>query len=278
VLLFNFRGDRAIEISQAFEDDVFPHFDRAPRPQVRFAGMMQYDGDLHLPRLFLVAPPVIEGTVGDALVAAHKRTFAVAETQKFGHVTYFFNGNRSGRLDPALEDYVEVPSDVRPFDEAPWMKAAEVADAVIGALRSGKYDHIRVNFANPDMVGHTGNLEATRVAVEAVDLMLGRVLRAAEEVDALVLVTADHGNADEMWQHDKKGNPLLGDDGAPLPRTSHTLNAVPFYVFDPLARWDVRHGLVQPGIASIGATVLVALGVPVPAEWEPELTAPREST
>jgi 2,3-bisphosphoglycerate-independent phosphoglycerate mutase len=274
VLLFHFRGDRAIEISAAFERDAFSAFDRGDRPHVRFAGMMQYDGDLQLPARFLVPPPAIDDTVGQRLAAAGLRTLAVAETQKFGHVTYFFNGNRSGYVDASLERYVEVRSDVRPFEQAPWMKAAEVTDAALAALAEGGWDHIRINFANGDMVGHSGDLEATRVAVEAVDLQLGRLVPAILAAGGVLLLTADHGNADEMWQRGKGGAVAYDADGAPLPRTSHTLHPVPCVLADPRGLARLRDDLPQAGITSIGPTLLALLGLDVPPGWDPSLLAP----
>jgi 2,3-bisphosphoglycerate-independent phosphoglycerate mutase len=240
-----------------------------------FAGMMQYDGDLKLPERFLVAPPAIDRTVGEYLAAAGLRTLACSETQKFGHVTYFFNGNRSGYVDQRLERYVEVPSDTLPFDERPWMKCAEIADVVIAAIRAGGADHVRLNFANGDMVGHTGNLEATRVALEAVDLQVGRLWEAVRAADGLLLVTADHGNADEMWMKDKKSGKVKQDErGRPLPRPSHTLNPVPFVVCDPRGGLAIAD-LSSPGLASVGGTVLAALGLEPPADYAPALIRPR---
>ena len=269
VLFFNFRGDRSIEISRAFEDDTLDTFDRGERPSVLFAGMMQYDGDLHVPSRFLVQPPVIEGTLGELLAAAGKRSFACAETQKFGHVTYFFNGNRSGYIDASLERYVEVPSDVRPFEQAPWMKAAEVVDAVIAALESGSFDHLRLNLANGDMVGHSGHLEATRIAVECVDLQLGRLEKAVRAAGGVLLVTADHGNADEMWLR-AKGEVLIGPTGQPLSRTSHTLNRVPFILLDPSGARTITPG-VDEGIASVATTLAELCGLSAPEGWAPSL-------
>ncbi|MEZ4235040.1 MAG: 2,3-bisphosphoglycerate-independent phosphoglycerate mutase [Myxococcota bacterium] len=272
VLPFNFWGDRAIELSRAFDDgDDFSAFDRGLRPDVLFAGMMEYDGDLHVPKRFLVPPPAIDRTVGEFLVASGKRTFACSETQKFGHVTYFFNGNRSGRLDEALETYVEVPSDTLPFQQRPWMKAAEITDAVVQAIRSGDYDHVRLNFANGDMVGHTGDLEATRVAVEAVDLQIGRLWAAVKAVGGVLLVTADHGNADQMWQHDKRGAVQRDEDGRPIARTSHSLAPVPLVVADPARRVRLREGADGTSIAAIGATVLALCGLQPPDDYLPAL-------
>jgi 2,3-bisphosphoglycerate-independent phosphoglycerate mutase len=274
VVLFNFRGDRAIEISRAFEDDDFTAFERGERPEVLFAGMMQYDGDLHVPKRYLVSPPAITSTVSEALARASRRSWACSETQKFGHVTYFFNGNRSARFDERLEDWLEIPSDLGNFDQRPWMKCAEITDATISALASGQYDHLRINYPNGDMVGHTGNLAATRVAVAAVDLCLGRLWRAAQRADAILLVTADHGNADEMAQY--KGDQLLVDErGAPLIRTSHSLNPVPFIVLDPRRETTIRPDAAGASIARIGATVLDLCGVHPPDDYLPSLIGTR---
>lgn len=270
VVFFNFRGDRAIEITRAFEEgESFTGFDRGDRPHVTYAGMMQYDGDLMLPRRFLVEPPAIDRTVGELLVAAGLRTYAVSETQKFGHVTYFFNGNRSGRFSDTLESWAEVESDRVPFDELPEMKARAVTDLACAALRAGGVDHVRLNLANGDMVGHTGNLAATVKAVECVDACVGRLAAACAEVGAILLVTADHGNADQMVELDKAGAPILAG-GLPRPRTSHSLNPVPFLLMDPTGRWALSD-LPDAGIANIGATLLVLAGLTPPADYLPPL-------
>ena len=266
VVFFNFRGDRAIEISRAFTEDGFAAFDRGRRPDVRFAGMMQYDGDLLIPPRFLVVPPTIDRTMGEHLAAMGISQFACAETQKFGHVTYFWNGNRSGAFDPAVERYVEVPSDVVPFEQRPWMKAAEVTDAVVGALRSAAPPRLlRVNYANGDMVGHTGVLESTILAVEAVDLCLARLLAEVRRANGAALVTADHGNADQMFQLDKKtGRP------SKTPMTAHTLNPVPLYLVDPVG----DAGLLQAsdaGLANVAATALELMGLQAPEDYRPSL-------
>jgi 2,3-bisphosphoglycerate-independent phosphoglycerate mutase len=271
VIFFNFRGDRAIEISRAFEEDDFPYFDRGARPDVAYAGMMQYDGDLKIPKHYLVDPPTIGNTVGEQLARAGKRTYAVSETQKFGHVTYFFNGNRSGRIDDRLEVYDEVPSDRVPFEQKPEMQADAITDRAIAALRSGRFDHVRLNLANGDMVGHSGDFAATVRAMECVDRNVGRLAAAARETGAILLVTADHGNADEMYELDKKGAPMVVN-GVRKPRTSHTLNPVPFLLVDPTATWQLRCP-PESGIAQIGATLLTLLGVPVPPDYLPALVS-----
>jgi 2,3-bisphosphoglycerate-independent phosphoglycerate mutase len=275
VVFFNFRGDRAIEISRAFEEDDFAPFDRGRRPQVTFAGMMQYDGDLQIPKRFLVAPPEIARTVGQFLAAAGVRTFACSETQKFGHVTYFYNGNRSGKIDEALERYLEIPSDRVPFDQRPWMKAAEITDAAVEAIVGGQYDFIRLNYANGDMVAHTGDLEATRISLEVLDRQLGRLEEAIRTSEGILLVTSDHGNADEMYTRDKDGVVVRDDHGVPAVRTSHSTNPVPFIVVDARDEVDVRTDLGCPGIAQLGATVIALCGLKPPEDYLPALVKPR---
>jgi 2,3-bisphosphoglycerate-independent phosphoglycerate mutase len=274
VVCFNFRGDRAIEISRAFEDDDFPHFDRAPRPDVFYAGMMEYDGDTHVPKNFLVEPPDIEETMGERLAAAGVSQLALSETQKFGHVTYFWNGNRSGAFDRALETYVEIASDRVPFEQRPWMKAAEITDRLIAELRGGAHRFARVNYANGDMVGHTGAMRATVMAMEAIDLQLGRLVRAIDDLGGILIVTADHGNADEMYQRDKQGRVIRDrETGQPVVKTSHTLSPVPLLIHDskPGGDYQLASGLDDAGIANVSATCLELLGFEPPDDWEPSL-------
>ncbi|MGI5829699.1 MAG: 2,3-bisphosphoglycerate-independent phosphoglycerate mutase [Bradymonadia bacterium] len=274
VVFFNFRGDRAIEISKAFELDDFSAFDRKVRPNVRFAGMMQYDGDTHLPKNFLVSPPAIDKTLGEYLAVTGLKQLAVAETQKYGHVTYFWNGNRSGYFNESLERYIEVPSDRVDFSERPWMKAAEVTDAVIEALNKDKYDFVRINYANGDMVGHTGNREATIIAVEAVNLALGRLLKKIKEIKGVAIITADHGNADEMYQWNKKTNDFIRDEnGVPVELTSHTLNKVPCWFYDPAKQCDlqINDSLEPKRLSNLAASVLTLLGYEIPSEYEASL-------
>jgi 2,3-bisphosphoglycerate-independent phosphoglycerate mutase len=273
VVFFNFRGDRAIELTRAFEEAAFSKFDRGPKPDVFYAGMMQYDGDLKLPTRFLVAPPEIDRTLSAHLSAAGVTQLAISETQKFGHVTYFWNGNRSGAL-PG-ETWVEVPSDTLPFEERPWMKAAEITDRLIAELQTGKHRHARLNWANGDMVGHTGVRESTIVAVEAVDLQLGRLLPVIKALDGALLVLADHGNADEMYERDKKSGKVQVDaSGKPKAKTSHTLNPVPCFLYAPSApALRFAEGLPNAGLGNVAATVLHLLGYAAPGDYLPSLLA-----
>ena len=277
VIFYNFRGDRAIEITKAFEQDEFDYFDRGQRPDVFFAGMMQYDGDLQLPKHFLVAPPAIDRTLGEYMASEGIRQYAISETQKYGHVTYFWNGNRSGFFNEDLEKYVEITSDLLPYEQRPWMKAAEITDLTIEAMRSGEFDFLRLNFPNGDMVGHTGSLEATMISVATVDLCLGRLMEVTEALGGVALITADHGNADEMFFLTKDGQVKKGEDGRPAVKTSHSLNPVPFIIYDPQGSDDyTMASLDNPGLSSIAATILHFLGFEPPEDYDTSLILPKE--
>jgi 2,3-bisphosphoglycerate-independent phosphoglycerate mutase len=274
VIYFNFRGDRALEITAAFEQEAFDKFDRVRRPHVEYAGMMQYDGDAHVPRQYIVEPPSIERTMGEYLVASKVKLLAISETQKYGHVTYFFNGNRQGKFSETYEDYVEVPSDRVPFEQRPWMKCAEITDKVIEAIASGKYSFIRLNYPNGDMVGHTGVYQAVVAGVEGMDLQLGRLRVAIEKAGGIMVLTADHGNSDDMFEHDKKtGAVLRKADGSPRAKTSHSLNPVPCVVFDPESKGEYEDKLrglegTSLGISSLAATCIELLGFQAPADYD----------
>ncbi len=266
VIFFNFRGDRAIELSMAFENDEFAYFDRKRRPNVFFAGMMEYDGDLHVPKRYLLAHASIHGTLAQYLCGANVSSLAISETQKFGHVTYFWNGNNSGYVNRGLEEYLEIVSDQVPFDQRPWMKAAEITDGVIAAIRAGNRKFIRLNYPNGDMVGHTGVPAAIRIAVETTDLQLGRLLRVLERAGGVALVLADHGNADQMFTE---------KNGVRTPHVAHTLNPVPCAIKDYSGanRWRMRTAseIPVPGLSHIAATLCMLLGFEPPAEYDPSL-------
>jgi 2,3-bisphosphoglycerate-independent phosphoglycerate mutase len=266
VIFFNFRGDRAIEISLAYERDDFDKFDRnehAPHPKIFYAGMLQYDGDELVPNQYLVNPPDIDRTMGEFLCAEGLKSFAVSETQKFGHVTFFWNGNRSGYIDESLETYIEIPSDNVEFNQAPAMKAREITDATIKLIESGEYQFGRINIANGDMVGHTGDIAATIEAMQVVDECVARLIAAIEKHNGVLIYTADHGNADIMFTE---------KDGVRQPKTSHTLSPVPFAIVDP--NYAEEYALAPPanaGLTHIAATTMNLLGFSAPHDYQPSL-------
>ena len=275
VIFFNFRGDRALQITRAFTEKDFNKFDRKIFPNVFFAGMMQYDGDLGLPENYLVSPPKIDKTLSEYLVKNNITQYAISETQKFGHVTYFWNGNRSGKFSEDLETYVEIPSDKIEFNKKPEMKALEITNQVIKEIKKGSYNFIRLNLANGDMVGHTGDLAAAIKAAEIVDQCLGKIMQAVEENQGVAIITADHGNLEEMYEIDKKTGDLKIDSqtGQKKNKTSHTLNRVPFIIFDSLDNneYQLVPNLQQLGLANVASTLLFFLGFEPPLEYEPSL-------
>ncbi len=274
VIFYNFRGDRAIEISRAFDEPDFDKFDRVRHPKVVYAGMLEYDGDLHIPKRYLVNPPEITNTMGEYLTGTGISILAMSETQKYGHVTYFWNGNRSGKFDDTLETYIEIPSDTVPFEQRPWMKCAEITDKLIECLESGKYRCLRVNFPNGDMVGHTGNFVATQCSMEALDLCLARILKVVDKLHGAAIITADHGNADEMYELDKKSGAVKRSaDGKPKAKTSHTLNRVPCVIYDNFTAgsYTVKKDDGTFGLSNIAATTVNLLGYEAPEMWDASL-------
>ena len=257
VILFNFRGDRAQEISLAFDRKDFDKFDRGDFTGVLFAGMLQYDGDLKIPTDYLVQPPVITNTLTEVLCQAGIHEYALSETQKYGHVTYFWNGNRSGKVDENLEVYEEIPSDVVPFEQAPAMKSTEITEKMVENMASGKFQFLRCNYPNGDMVGHTGVMDAVVYAMECVDKGLKAILEAADKYGYTVLITADHGNADQMTET-KKGKTSV--------RTAHSLNPVPFIIYDTDRVWTIKEG--SYGLANVAPTVVKMMGLTAPDCWE----------
>ena len=271
VILFNFRGDRALELTAAFESgDEFERFDRRRVPAVEYAGMMEYDGDLHVPKQYLVNPPTIDNTMGEYLAATGVKQFAISETQKFGHVTYFFNGNRSGKFDESSETYEEITSDICPFEERPWMKCADITDRVLEVIDANEYEFVRLNFPNGDMVGHTGIWEAVVCAIEGLDLCLGRIRDAVEKAGGVMIITADHGNSDDMFERDKKTKkPVIKENGRIRAKTSHSLNPVPCIIYDPESKGEYAAELQQDlGISALAATTIELLGYEPPEDYD----------
>ena len=271
VILCNYRGDRALEITKAFEAEELSEFARGPKLDVFYAGMMQYDGDLAVPKNFLVCPPAIDCTMSEYLSNSRVSQFAISETQKFGHMTYFFNGNNSKKF--ATETYMEIPSDNCPFENAPRMKADEITAAVSDAMTSGDYKFIRLNYPNGDMVGHTGNMAAVKLSVEAVDEGIGKLMAVAQETGSILVISADHGNSDNMVEIDKKtGEPKRDAKGVFKMRTAHSLNPVPVIVYDPSnAAHAALSSVSAPGVSNLAATCIELLGFDAPVNYTPSL-------
>jgi 2,3-bisphosphoglycerate-independent phosphoglycerate mutase len=249
VICFNFRSDRMRQLCDALTSPTFDGFNTDGRPRLSVTTMMEYDPTFTYP----VAFPATQLTnmVGEVIAAAGMTQLRTAETEKYPHVTFFFNG---GREEPfAGESRRMVPSPkVATYDLQPEMSATGVCDGLVEAIEQRTYDFMLCNFANCDMVGHTGSLPAAIAAVEAVDACVGRVLAAAAVTGARVILTADHGNADVMV------NPITG-----APHTAHTTNPVPLIIVDPEGAVPLRDG---GALCDVGPTVLELLGLPVPPE------------
>jgi len=268
VVMMNFRGDRAIEITEAFELDDFDGFDRGQRPQLTYAGMMVYDEDRNLPKLQLMGPTKVANPFGRRILDMGIKQFRLTETQKYPHVTFFFNGGYRQPLDDTMEDYILIDSDkVDSFADAPQMKAIEIAEKAVELIASGEYGFGLINFANADMVGHCGRVDAAIQAVEAVDTAVGRIVAALENVGGYALITADHGNAEEMLVTTK--------DGGSEPCTKHSTNPVPCILFDPA--YDGSYALRQPedggdpGLSNLAATLFEMMGQSVPDDLDASL-------
>lgn len=264
VLMMNFRGDRAIEITEAFEAEGFTGFAREKKPSVTFAGMMVYDEDRDMPALQLMGPTKVDYPLGRYFVEKKIKQFRLTETQKFPHVTFFFNGGYRKPLDDSLEEYILISSDKGiSFAEKPEMKAPEIAQKAVELVASGDYGFGLINFANADMVGHCGKLEPAIQAVEAVDKAVGLIVEALESAGGNAIITADHGNAEEM---------ITYKDGESEPCTKHSINPVPCIIFS--ARRKLELSTVaddQAGLANLAATICDMMKVDVPNDLEPSL-------
>ncbi|MGQ4873048.1 MAG: 2,3-bisphosphoglycerate-independent phosphoglycerate mutase [Promethearchaeia archaeon] len=260
VVFFNFRGDRAIQISRAFDEgESFKEFEKKCNPKVTYYGLLEYDEKEKIPKNYFIAPPKINNPFTKYLCDLGIKQFAIAETHKYGHVTYFFNGNREGYINPNLEKYVEIHSDPSEMiEENPKMKAIEVKDRLIKALITEDYKFLRVNFANGDMVGHTGNLTAAMVAAETVDKCVKEVVDVVDSLNGISIVTADHGNLEDMSEEF---------------RTAHTLNPVMFAIIDSgyNGEYIIREDIQKPGLGNVAATILNLLGYENPPEFMPSL-------
>ncbi|KAF4657790.1 hypothetical protein FOZ61_006048 [Perkinsus olseni] len=269
VICFNFRGDRSIQISRAFTEPNFDCFDRRNAPKVDYYGMLIYDNDQMIPKQSLAPNPDITHVLSEYMLAQGIKMYACAETHKFGHVTFFWNGNRSGYLDPKMELYEEVTSESNDaIQYNPAMKAREVTNKVVSAIEKDDFKFYRVNIANGDMVGHTGLIPQTIETVNVIDECVKKMVEAVTARNGIVVITADHGNCEEM--KDKKGNI----------KTSHTLNAIPFIIVDPNCNGkyvvdptEDPSSIVEPvaGITNVAATLCNLLGYEQPSLYRKSL-------
>ena len=244
VVFFNFRADRARQMTRALTLDTFEGFDRPALPRVHYTTMTVYDRTYGVPVVF--EPQSLTGNFADVLEAAGRSNLRLAETEKYAHVTYFFN---CGREDPyAGENRILIPSQKVPtYDMMPQMSAPGIADALVDDLQSRRHDVLICNFANADMVGHTGSLEATIAAVETLDTCLGRILTALQAAHGTAIITADHGNAEQMWDRELNA-----------PHTAHTANPVPVILCgEPFAGGRLRDGTLR----DVAPTMLELLGI-----------------
>jgi 2,3-bisphosphoglycerate-independent phosphoglycerate mutase len=251
VINFNFRGDRAIEISQAFDEKDYG-FEKKCNPQVHYYGLLQYDKKMNLPKNYFIDPPEVDDPLSKYLCNEHIKQYALAETHKFGHITYFWNGNKEGYVCKDYEKYVEIKSDPSEMIEThPKMKAFEVKEELLRALESQTYDFLRVNWANGDMVGHTGNIQSAIVAAETVDQCVKEAVNKIMELDGIAIVTADHGNLEEMDKEHK---------------TAHSLNHVMFAIIDSnyAGEYEINKRVNEPGLGNVAATLLNLMGFKKP--------------
>jgi 2,3-bisphosphoglycerate-independent phosphoglycerate mutase len=267
LVFFNFRADRMRQIVTAFKDTDFDGFYRAVQPRVHLATMNSYREDWTLPVLF--PPQEIKNHLGEVLSHAGLKQLRIAETEKYAHVTFFFNGGSDARL--TGEECILVPSPkVATYDLKPEMSVFELADKVVAAIESKKFDVIIMNIANPDMVGHTGVMAAAMEAVHDTDVAVDRILNAVEKIDGVALITADHGNAELMF-----------DPETNQPHTAHTTNPVPLILVDA-NKVDAkkRFGPLRSGgaLQDVAPTILEILGIEQPAEMTGRSLLERSST
>ncbi|MEO1341702.1 MAG: 2,3-bisphosphoglycerate-independent phosphoglycerate mutase [Cyanobacteria bacterium J06635_13] len=256
VIFFNFRPDRARQLTYAFVNDNFDGFEREKIAELNFVTFTQYDPNAPVEVVF--KPQNLTNILGEVIANQGLRQFRTAETEKYPHVTYFFNGGLELPFEGEDRELVQSPM-VATYDRAPEMSAQDVTDVVCNAVKQGVYSLIVVNYANPDMVGHTGNLEAAVQAIETVDRCIGKVIETVNQAGGTLLITADHGNAEYM--RDPEGNPW----------TAHTTNPVPFILIEGEARKIIGHGTDVPlrkdgCLADVAPTILDILQIPQPEE------------
>ena len=268
VLFFNFRGDRAIEFSQALADPNFSEFEIEKKPKVLFASLAVYDESNNKPDLRIVEPLKKSHFFGERLVQKKYKQFRLSETQKYPHVTFFYNGGYSNPLDPKLENYNIIESNSPDsFAKEPQMKAKEITEQTLKLIKSKEYKFGLINFPNPDMVGHTGDFQAVLKSIEFLDKQLQKICEKVAEYNGIAIITADHGNADEMI--------IKNELGKDEPCTKHSLNPVPFIIFAPTYKNNYslkQNTTANPlGLSQIAATSFILLGEKPPLDLDNHL-------
>lgn len=254
VINFNFRGDRAVEISEAF-DDLDYGFKKECNPNVYYYGLEQYDKKKNLPKHYFIDPPEVDDPLSKYLCDEKIQQFAIAETHKYGHITYFWNGNKEGYVCEDYEKYIEIKSDPSEMIEKnPNMKALEVKNKLIEVLETKNYKFLRANWANGDMVGHTGNINSAIIAAETVDECVKQVVEKVIELSGIAIVTADHGNLEQMGEGQE---------------TAHSLNPVMFAIIDSKynKEYQIDKTIESPGLGNVAATILNLLGYKKPSSF-----------
>jgi 2,3-bisphosphoglycerate-independent phosphoglycerate mutase len=269
VIFDNFRADRAIEFSEmmTLSNEEFTHFDRGDLPKVFYVGLVEYDQDRHIPANVLVESAKVDGVLAELETQNGLKRYVISESVKFGHVTFYFNGNKKGKIDEKLEEYVDLPNKTGQVWQFPWMRSDDLTDNLVERITANDFQSILVNYPNGDMVGHEARMDASIIAVEALDLALGRLMEAVDKVGGVLVVTADHGNIEEEYYLDDKGEIVL-ENGQPVRKTSHTNNPIPFVIYDNTLnreKYTLKDG--DFGLANVAATMATLHGLTPMSQW-----------
>ncbi|MCL2445039.1 2,3-bisphosphoglycerate-independent phosphoglycerate mutase [Candidatus Saccharibacteria bacterium] len=277
VIFWNFRADRAIQFSEMMTSEEFPYFERGEVPKVFYAGMVEYDQERKIPAHTLVEPVSVDGVLAEFEVENGLRRFVASESIKFGHVTFYYNGNKKGKFSEEMEEYVDLPNKTGEPWKSPWMRSDELTDILVEKIKSGEFQSILVNYPNGDIVGHEAMVEPSIVAMGAVDIALKRVLRAVDEAGGVAIVMSDHGNIEETFYLNEDGTPVIGEDGKPLRQTRHTANPVPFVIYDNTenaGKYRLKKEKADGGefgLSNVAATVAMLHGLEPKSEWDESL-------
>jgi 2,3-bisphosphoglycerate-independent phosphoglycerate mutase len=268
VFFYNFRADRALQFSEMMIAEEYPYFDRGEIPKVYYAGMVEYDQERHIPKHTLVEPVSVKNVLAELEANNGIKRFVISESIKFGHATFYFNGNKKGKFSEELEEYVDIPNKTGDPWRFPWMKSDEITDILVEKIKSGEFRSCIINYPNGDIVGHEAMIEPSIVAMGAVDIALKRVLKAVDEAEGVALIMSDHGNIEETFYLKEDGTPELGEDGKPVRQTRHTTNPVPFIIYDNTEnrdKYELKEG--KWGLSNVAATIAMLHGLEPHEDW-----------